>query len=581
MIPKLTTCTFCGTGCGIYLETAGNRIVGVYPSMSHPANQGRICVRGWHVHEVASSPDRLTSPLLRKKGGFEKVTWAEALDFIASRLQRIRDQHGPESVAFLDSPRCSNEEAYLLQKLARTLIGTNNVDHGAGVYCNNSINVLLEMTGIPAGTNSIGELARSEVIIVDGVDLGRQLPTIGGWVIRAKLNGARLIVVDSRRHRVAQNADIFLQIKPGTESLLYGALAKVIADRGLMNLPFVKARCVGYETFLARVRDYDLLQAAEGCGVPAEMIEAAALTYGRARSGAILYSTGIEARDEDSIRGIMNLALLTGNLGKEGAGVFPLTEQNNLQGVCDMGMLPDRLPGYQAVTNANARAALEGLWQAKVPAAPGVGADTLFAGGGRAQLKALWLGRYDPVSTGFFGDAVAALDGCELVVMQHLFMTDSADLADVVLPVTAFGEERVSFTSTERRIQIAERVIDPPEGPMPAWEQLTRLARAMGADWNYESAADVMREIGEAIPFYSGASYDNLSREYGRQWPCTTDHPLGTEFLFAEDAMNRPFKFVPVARPPKAGRKSGGIPLHAGVRTFPLLLAPKCPHQAQ
>jgi formate dehydrogenase major subunit/formate dehydrogenase alpha subunit len=560
MIPKLTTCTFCGTGCGIYLETAGNRIVGVYPSMSHPANKGKICVRGWHVHEVASSPDRLTSPLLRKNGQFQKVSWAEALDFIASRLKKIRDQYGPESVAFLDSPRCSNEEAYLLQKLARALIGTNNVDHGAGVYCNNSINVLLDMIGIPAGTNSIGELARSEVIIVDGVDLGRQLPTIGGWVIRAKLNGARLIVVDSRRHRVAENADIFLQIKPGTESLLYGALAKVIVDRGLMNLPFVKARCDGCETFLARVRDYDLFQAAEGCGVAAELIEAAALTYGRARSAAILYSTGIEARDEDSIRGIMNLALLTGNLGKEGAGVFPLTEQNNLQGVCDMGMLPDRLPGYQAVTNPNARAALEGLWRAKVPAAPGVGADTLFAGGGRTQLKALWLGRYDPVSTGFFGDAVAALEGCELVVVQHLFMTDSADLADVVLPVTAFGEERVSFTSTERRIQIAERVIDPPEGPMPAWEQLTRLARAMGADWNYESAADVMREIGEAIPFYSGASYDNLSRDYGRQWPCTTDHPLGTALLFAGDAMDRPFKFVPVVRPPKPAGNPAEFP---------------------
>jgi predicted molibdopterin-dependent oxidoreductase YjgC len=549
MSPRLTTCTFCGTGCGIYLETAGNRIVGAYPSMSHPANRGRICVRGWHVHEVASSPDRLTSPLLRKNGRLQKVSWAEALGFVASRLNEIRGQYGPGSVAFLVSPRCSNEEAYLVQKLARTLIGTNNVDHGAGVYGNNSINVLLDMIGVPAGTNSIGELAGSGVILVDGVDLGRQLPTIGGWVIRAKLNGARLIVVDSRRHRVAENADLFLQIKPGSESLLYGALAKVIADRGLMNLPFVKARCHGFDSFLARLRDYDLPQAAEACGVPAALIEAAALAYGRARSAAILYSTGVEARDEDSIRGLINLALLTGNFGKEGAGVFPLTEHNNLQGVCDMGMLPDRLPGYQAVANPQARAALEGLWRAKVPAAPGLGAGTLLGGGGGAQLKALWLGRYDPVNAAFFGAAAAALDGCELVVVQHLFMTDSAELADVVLPVTAFGEERVSFTSTERRIQIAERVIDPPEGPMPAWEQLTRLARALGAPWSYQSAAEVMQEIGEVIPFYSGASHDNLMRDYGRQWPCTTDHPLGTPRLFAGDKPDRPFKFVPVARP--------------------------------
>jgi predicted molibdopterin-dependent oxidoreductase YjgC len=551
MPPKLTTCTFCGTGCGIYLETAGNRIVGAYPSMSHPANIGKICVRGWHVHEVASSPDRLTSPLLRKNGRFQKVSWDEALGFVASQLKKIRDQFGPDSIAFLDSPRCSNEEAYLLQKLARAIIGTNNVDHGAGVYCNNSINVLLDMIGVAAATNSIGELARSGVIIVDGVDLGRQLPTIGGWVIRAKLNGTRLIVVDSRRHRLAENADLFLQIKPGSESLLYGALAKVIVDRGLINLPFVKARCQGCEAFLARVREYDLLQAADGCGVPAETIEAAALAYGRAHSAAILYSTGIEARDEDSIRAIINLALLTGNLGKEGAGVYPLTEHNNLQGVCDMGMLPDRLPGYQAITDPKARAALEGVWQAKVPAAPGTGADTLFAGGGPAPLKALWLGRYDPVSTAFCGDAVEAIQRCQLVVVQHLFMTDSANLAHVVLPTTGFGEERVTFTSTERRIQIAERVIDPPAGPMPAWEQLIRLARIMGAAWNYASAGDVMREIGEVIPFYSGASHDNLMRDYGRQWPCTTDRPLGTALLFADDELDRPFKFVPVARPPK------------------------------
>ena len=203
MAHKLTTCTFCGVGCGIYLETAGNRVVGAYPSMSHPTNRGKICLRGWHVHEVSGSPDRLKRPLLKKNGQFQEVTWDEALGFVANRLQEIRREHGPDSIAFLNSPRCSNEEAYLLQKLARAVVGTNNVDHGAGVYCNNSIHVLLDMIGIPASTNSIGELARSEVIVVDGVDLGRQLPTIGGWVIRAKLAGARLIVIDTRRHRVA------------------------------------------------------------------------------------------------------------------------------------------------------------------------------------------------------------------------------------------------------------------------------------------------------------------------------------------------------------------------------------------
>ena len=550
MAHKLTTCTFCGVGCGLYLETTDNRTVaGVYPSMSHPTNEGKICVRGWNVHEVATSLDRLKSPLLRKNGRFEEVSWDEAIGFIATRLAELRDKHGPDALAFLNSPRCSNEETYLLQKLARAVIGTNNVDHGTGVYSNNSINVLLDMIGVPATTNSIGELASSEVIVVDGVDLGRQLPTIGGHVIRARLKGARLVVIDTRRHRVAESADHFIQLKPGTETLLYGAMAKVIVDRGLMNLPFIKAHCRDYEAFLDKLAGYDLLAGAEGCGVPADLIEAAALAFARAKSAAILYSTGIESREAASIQAIVNLSLLTGQLGKAGAGIFALTEHNNLQGVCDMGMLPDRLPGYRSVTSDTDRAGIEAVWKTKLSAKPGLNARSLLTDRGGGKVKALWLCRYDPVSTAFFGDAANSLREFDLVVVQHLFMTGTAQFAHVVLPTAAFGEEQVSFTSSDRRIQLAQQAIEVPPGPMVAWEQLVRLGRAMGADWKYNSAADVMDEIGEAVPFYSGASHDNLSREYGRQWPCTKDRPLGTQFLFAEGSGSRRFKFVPVPKP--------------------------------
>ena len=532
----------------MYLEAVGNQIVGAYPSMSHPTNQGRICLRGWHVHEVASSLDRLKSPLLKKDGRFQEVSWDEAIGFIAGRMKEIRARHGPDALVFLNSPRCSNEEAYLLQKLARAVIGTNNVDHGTGVYCNNSINVLLDMLGVPASTNSISELARSEVIVVDGVDLARQLPTIGGAVLRAKLAGAKLVVIDSRRHRVAESADFFLQLKPGTEPVLYGAMAKVIVDRGLMNLPFIKAHCRGYEAFLARVRDYDLLAAAESCGVAADQIEAAALAYARARSAAILYSTGIEARDAAPVEAIVNLALLTGQLGKEGAGIFALTEHNNLQGVCDMGVLPDRLPGYRKFTDAAARAEVEKAWGVQLPTKPGLASRSLLADRGKGQVRALWLCRYDPVSTAFFGDAANVLQQCELVVAQHLFLTESARYAHVVLPTTAFGEEQVTFTNTERRIQLAEQVIEPLTGTSPAWQQLTQVARALGADWKYDSASDVMDEIGTVVPFYSGANHPNLAAEYGRQWPCTKDRPLGTRSLFAEGLPAGGFKFTPITR---------------------------------
>lgn len=552
MAHNLTTCTFCGVGCGLYLETSGNRVIGAYPSISHPTNKGRICVRGWHVHEVASSPDRLKTPLLRKNGSLKEVTWTEALDFVATRLLHIRDLYGPDSIAFLVSPRSSNEEAYLVQKLARAVIGTNNIDHGTGVYCNNSINVLLDMIGVAASTSSIAELSQSQAILVDEIDLFRKMPTIGGAVIRAKLNGARLIVVGGRRSRVAENADIFLQIKPDTEAILYGSMAKIIVDRGLLDRPFIKSHCEQYEAFSAKVRQYDLLSAAETCGVPADSIEAAALTFANAKTAAALFST-VEARQQESVQALVNLVLVTGNIGKPGAGIFPLAEQNNLQGVCDMGVLPNRLPGYCQVTDQLCRAKLGTIWNAKLPASPGVGARGVLTDRGHGTIKALWLARYNPVKSALFGEAYKTIPEFDLVIAQHPFLTDDSRYATVVLPTVVFGEEEVTFTSTERRIQLAKKVVDALSGPMPAWQQIVEVARAMDASWNYDSAADVMKEIGEVVPFYSGAAYDNLAREYGRQWPCTKEQPLGTPALFSNgDSQGSGFCFAPVAVPSAA-----------------------------
>ena len=225
MAHQLTTCTFCGVGCGLYLETSEGAVVGAYPSVSHPTNRGRICVRGWHVHEVAGSPDRLLRPLIRRAGGFEEASWDEAIAFIAERLQEVVKRHGPNAVAFLNSPRCSNEEAYLLQKLSRAVVGTNNVDHGAGVYVHNSLNVLLDMLGVPASTNPLGDLNLSDVILVDGVDLARQAPTLGGIVIRAALGKAALIVVDTRRHRVAELRQLVRKCAP-PDTVLVKALVE-------------------------------------------------------------------------------------------------------------------------------------------------------------------------------------------------------------------------------------------------------------------------------------------------------------------------------------------------------------------
>jgi len=560
---KLTTCTFCGVGCGLYLETAGNQVIGAYPSVSHPTNAGRICLRGWHGHEIASSPDRLKTPLIRKNGTLQEVDWDEAFQLVARRLGEVRERYGPEALAFLNSPRCSNEEAFLLQKFARAVIGTNNVHHGTGVYCNNSINVLLDMLGVAASTNSVSELAESEVILVDGVDLTRRMPTIGGAVLRAKLKGAKLIVVGTRRHRLAENADLFLQIRPNTESMLYGGIAKVIVDRGLLDAAFIKTRCENYAAFLQHIHQYDLLESAEACDVPGALIEEAAISYAQAKSAALLYSSSMQERSKESIQAVVNMVLLTGNLGKPGAGLFALTEQNNLQGVCDMGMLPDRLPGYRPVTDVSARAALEHLWRTKLPVGPGIGSRSILANLQPGKVKALWLCRYDPLSTSLF-DVADAFGQFEFTVVQHIFLTETARRhANVVLPTTAYGEECVSFTNTERRIQLVVQVVEPFPGLTPAWEQLTRLARIMGANWKYASAADVMEEIREAVPFYNGVTYENLAREYGRQWPCTNDHRLGTRFLYAEPNNHKAFKFAVVAK------HVSGLPVS---QKFPLML---------
>ena len=548
MAHRLTTCTFCGVGCGLYLETEDNRVIGVSPSMSHPANEGKICLRGWHIHEVISTPDRLRTPMIRKDGVLREAGWDEVFEFIARRLKEVRTKYGPDSIALLNSPRCSNEETYLLQKLGRTIIKTNNVDHGAGVYSNNSTDVLMEMIGIPATTNSFNELSKSNVIIVSNVDLGKRLPTIAGAVIRAKLDGAKLIVTGTRSHRVVKNADIFLQNKPGTDALLYGAMTKVIVDHGLMNLPFIKAHCVDYDKFLSTIINFDLLEAAEICGVHADLIEEAALAYARAGAAALLYSTGLEYGATDAIKAMVNMCLVSGQLGKEGAGIFALTEHNNLQGACDMGMLPDRLPGYGHVTDPAVREQFEKKWKTGIPAKPGIAAKWVLSDRGKGSIRAVWLCRYDPVSTAFFVNAEECLRECELVIMQHLFLTEAAKYCHVVLPTAMFGEEEVTFTSGERRIQLAKQVIDTPKGITPGWHQIMQTARAMGADWEYESSSDVMDEIGDVVPFYSGASHENLAREYGRQWPCTKDRPLGTSLLFGEDDHARRFKFMKVER---------------------------------
>jgi formate dehydrogenase major subunit/formate dehydrogenase alpha subunit len=538
----LSTCTFCGVGCGIYLETEGNRIVGVYPSVSHPANRGRICVRGWHVHEVASAPDRLTRPLIRRNGRLTPVSMDEAYGFIAENLALIRQKHGPDAIGFLDSSRCSNEDGYLFQKFARAVIGTNNVDQGTSFYRTTTVDVLRKMLGIPAATNPINDLFGSGVVIVNEIDIGNQLPTIGGAIIRAHAEGTKVIVVGQRRHRVVEHADIFLNIKPATEVYLYAAMAKIIIDRGLADIGFIRSRCNGYKGFLEHIHAFDILNAARHCDINPAIIEEAALMFAQHAPGMIMYSAGSEEIGAFTINAMVDLLLLTGNIGRSGGGIMPLSEHNNSQGGCDMGVMPSYYPGYVPVSDAAGRARLEKAWGCTLSERPGLNAAGMFSR--QTPIRAIWLDRHNPVVSAEYRDAAEVLQSLEFVVLQNLFMTKTAEHAHVVLPVAAFGEEAVTFTSTERRIQRAVRAVDPPADLPSAWRQIAEVAARMGAPWNYPTAADVLAEIASVVRDYGAVTAENLESDYGRQWPCTPDHPGGTPVLFSEEKPGRRFFFV-------------------------------------
>jgi predicted molibdopterin-dependent oxidoreductase YjgC len=548
---------FCGVGCGIYLEAQGGEISGVYPSMSHPANEGRICVRGWHVHEVASSPDRLRTPMIRKNGALTPVSFDEAYDFIAQNLSRIVQSYGPDSIGFLNSSRCANEDCYLFQKLARSVIGTNNVDQGTSYYRTLSVEILRKQLGIPAATSSIRDIFASKVIMLNEIDVGQQLPTIGGHIIRAKLGGSKLIVVGQRRHRVAEHADLFLHTKPDTSGFLYAAMAKIIIDRGLCDREFIQRRCGGFEEFLKTIQSFDILFAARECDIDPALIEEAALMYAGNTPGLILYGAGSEKILDNAISGMVNLMLLTGNIGKAGSGLIPLAEHNNAQGGCDMGVMPRYLPGYVPVDDEAGRSSFERHWGKKLSTKPGLNSLEILAQ--NTRCKALWLDRHNPVVSATYLDAGEVIKRLEFVVVQNLFLTRTAELAHVVLPVAAYGEEEVTYTSTDRRIQRAVKVIEQRATLPSAWQQVAAVANRMGASWNYASSAEVMKEIAATVPQYQAVTHESLSHEYGRQWPCTTVNPLGTPLLHRRGGEGSAiFNFVkPGAAPPRALTDAG------------------------
>ena len=423
------------------------------------------------------------------------------------------------------------------------------MDHGLGVYRNNSIDVLLAMLGVPASTNSVGELDTSDAIIVNGVDLGLQLPTIGGRVMRAKLKGAKLIVIDPRRHRLAEHADCFLQVRPGSDAALYGAMAKVIVDRGLFDARFLKAHCRNVEAFLEAVHAYDVLWAADACGIAPELIEEAAVTYGRAPAAAILFSTGVEASGVEAIQALVNLALLTGNIGKAGGGRLRAHGAQQPPGRLRHGHAAQpaarlraggghrRAPLLRgALGSAPSRQARPGRGAAARPP----GARAPCAPCGFADTTRSW--RPLPTLRPSFGSSTWSSSSTPSSPRRPSTPTSSC-------PWRRSARSRSPSRTRNAASSSSARPPTRHPGSRRPGDKSREMAKILGAGWDYATSAEVMREIGRTVPFYASASYENLARDYGRQWPCTSDKPLGTRFLFEEGVTGQPFSLVPIPRP--------------------------------
>jgi formate dehydrogenase alpha subunit len=522
-----TTCAYCGVGCQLDVRVTGGDVRRIDGAES-PVNRGHLCVKGRYAHAVARHPERLTSPLIRKQGALVPASWDEALELVTRELARRRGH-----VAALSSSRCTNEENYLLQKWARIGLGTNDVDCCARVCHAPSATGMRYAIGTGAATNSLADIERADLLLVAGSNTTASHPIIGARVEQAVLRGTSLIVIDPRRTELARLADIHLQLRPGSNVPLLNSLAAVIVEEGLVNRAFIDARVTGFERYAEFIRDFAPEESAALTGVRAEDVRRAARLYAAAARPMQLHGLGMTEhyQGSESVMLLCNLALLVGALGREGVGVNPLRGQNNVQGAADMGCSPEFLPGYADVRDPAVRLRFTARWGWPLPAAPGRTLPRMYEAIRSGDITGLFIVGEDVVQTDpNQNQVVADLKALEFLVVQELFLTETAKLAHVVLPGASFLEKDGTFTNGERRIQRVRQALAPPGAARADWQILADLLARSGCASSYASPADIMLEIGGVAPAFAGVRYERLETD-GLQWPVPSlDHP-GTPIL--------------------------------------------------
>jgi formate dehydrogenase alpha subunit len=546
----LTVCPFCGCGCQFYLQVLDNEITGVIPCKTDEISEGRPCIKGRNAAAFVDHPDRLKSPLVRRDGEFEPISWDEALDIVSGRLGEMKQKHGPDSIGVLASAKCTNEENFLMMKFARAVIGTNNVDHCARLCHASTVVGLAKAFGSGAMTNSVPEVEGADCIFVIGSNTIEQHPLISSRVLRAKEKGAKLIVADPRQTPLTDFADVHLQLRPGTDVCLLNGMMNLILSWDLAKKDFIAERTEGFEELKKKIEGYPPDRVCEITGISQATLEEGARIYGEAEKASILYNMGITQHTTgvDNVLSVANLAMLTGNIGRESTGVNPLRGQNNVQGACDMGALPNVYSGYQSVEDEAIRAKFEKAWGVKLPEKVGLTVTEMTDAALKGSLKAMYIvGENPALSDPDINHVKEALSSLDFLVVQDIFLSETARFAHVILPGCSFAEKEGTFTATDRRVQRVRKAIEPIGDSKPDWLIVRELAQRMGGEgFGYESVQDIMKEISELTPSYAGISYERLDNGEILAWPCPSEEHPGTKFLHRDAFVRGKGRFFAV-----------------------------------
>jgi formate dehydrogenase alpha subunit len=518
-----TTCTFCGCGCQLELNTlADKKVVKVTTMGEAGINQGSLCVKGRFGYDFIHHPDRLQKPLMKKSGMFVEVSWEEALHFVAEKLQEVKEKYGAQSIAGISSSRATNEENYLFQKWMRACIGTNHIDNGARLSNGSSLYGMMASIGSGAMTHSMEDVVKSDLVLIVGADVDDDNLIFGNKMREAmRLNNTKVILVDPRKTSWEKWANLWIRPLPGTDVAWINGLIRLLTGKEAVCRESIKSKTEGFEKMQAALNRFDSTFVEKATGIPSSELETMANLYAAAKKRAIVFGSGVtqHANGVEIVKALCNLALLTGETGEGGGGIYPLLSQNNAQGACDMGGLSEFLPGYQKIDDDKARKKFEEIWGRLIPATPGFTYREIFNHISEGKIKALYLFGEDPFITLPNLELIKTrLDQLECFVVQDIFITHIGNHAQVVLPGVSFAEKDGTFTNMERRVQRIRKAISPVGESRPDWKLLCDLSTEMGYPMGYKNPAEIMEEIASLVPSYASITYSNLEK-HGIQWP--------------------------------------------------------------